>query len=304
MVASVEGVVVENLTVMYGGIVAVDSASFTAPPGAVTAVLGPNGAGKTSTIEVCEGYRRAQGGTVTVLGLDPVRDHRALTTVMGVMLQDGGIYPSARVGETIALYCDLHGSGIDPVALAATVGLGHRLTSSWRRLSGGERQRLSLALALAAKPRVAFLDEPTSGVDIDGRARIREIVRGLADGGTTVVLATHELDEAEHVADNIVVFSAGRVVASGPLADLRAGHHRVMFRSRPGLDVAAMSDRLGAGVSAGDDGWYVIAAPHDAHLVAAAGTWLAERGEPLHELRAGEESLAELYRRVTDGAQQ
>jgi len=304
---SVEGVVVEDLTVRYGDIVAVDAASFAAPAGAVTVVLGPNGAGKTSTIEVCEGFRRRSSGRVSVLGHDPATEHRALTRRMGVMLQDGGVYPSARVGETVAHFCALHARGVDPVALVQQVGLAHRERSTWRRLSGGERQRLSLALALAARPDVAFLDEPTAGVDVDGRAVIRGIVRSLADAGAAVVLATHELDEAEHVADNVVVFSAGRVVATGTLAELRAGRARVAFRSRPGLDTSTLAAALGKAVSRrdtagpGDSVWYEVPSTDEASLVASIGGWLAERGEPLLEMRAGEESLAELYRRVTGG---
>lgn len=307
MSGSVEGVIVEDLTVHYDDIVAVDAASFAAPAGAVTVVLGPNGAGKTSTIEVCEGFRRRSSGRVSVLGHDPATDHRALTRRMGVMLQDGGVYPSARVGETVAHFCALHARGVDPVALVQQVGLAHRERSTWRRLSGGERQRLSLALALAARPDVAFLDEPTSGVDVDGRAVIRGIVRSLADAGAAVVLATHELDEAEHVADNVVVFSAGRVVATGTLAELRAGRARVTFRSRPGLDTSALAAALGKAVNRrdtagpGDSVWYEVPSTDEASLVASIGGWLAERGEPLLEMRAGEESLAELYRRVTGG---
>ena len=308
MAESGDGVVVENLTVVYGDVVAVDGASFSAPAGAVTVVLGPNGAGKTSTIEVCEGFRVRSSGTVSVLGLDPATRHRELTRRMGVMLQDGGVYPSARVAETVSHYCTLHGRGADPTAIIEMVGLTHRARGAWRRLSGGERQRMSLALALAARPDVAFLDEPTSGVDIDGRVAVRRIVRSLADGGATVVLATHELDEAEQMADNVVVFAAGRVVATGPLESLRAGHQRVSFRTRAGLDADGLGRAIGATVRAreatvGADGtcWYDVPSADEARLVAAVGGWLAEHGLPLIEMRAGQESLAELYRRVTAG---
>ena len=171
---------VEHLTVRHGDLVAVDGVSFTAEAGQVTAVLGPNGAGKTSTIEVCEGYRRASAGTVRVLGLDPATQQRQLSERMGVMLQEGGVYPSAAVLETVRHYAALYGNGADAAALVDAVGLTERSKATWRRLSGGEKQRLSLALALAAKPDVAFLDEPTSGVDINGRDAIRGIVRDLA----------------------------------------------------------------------------------------------------------------------------
>jgi len=203
---------VENLVVRYGQITAVDHASFAAPAGKVTVILGPNGAGKTSTIEVCEGFRRAASGHVSVLGLDPMAGHRELTERMGVMLQGGGVYPSARVRDVVSHFCALHDRGMDAGVLIERVGLSHRAGAVWRRLSGGEQQRVSLALALAARPDVAFLDEPTSGVDAEGRDAIRGIIRQLTDDGCTVVLASHELAEAERVADNVVLFRAGQVM--------------------------------------------------------------------------------------------
>ena len=185
-------VLVENLTVRYGDLVAVDNVSFEAPTGSVTVILGPNGAGKTSTIEVCEGFRTGQGH-VRVLGLDPVKQHRELTNRMGVMLQGGGVYSTARVKDVIKHFCALHGKGANATELIQLVGLTARSKSTWRRLSGGEQQRLSLALALAAKPEVIFLDEPTSGVDIDWRDVIRDIILGLSQEGTTVLLASHDM---------------------------------------------------------------------------------------------------------------
>jgi ABC-2 type transport system ATP-binding protein len=164
---------------------------------------------------------------------------------MGVMLQEGGVSLGARVGDVARLYCDLYGKGVEPTALLQSVGLTDRITSAYRRLSGGEKQRLSLALALAAQPDVAFLDEPTSGVDITGRQMIRGVVRQLADRGCAVVLATHELDEAERVADHVVIFDHGRVIADGALDDLRKGHDEIRFRSADQLDYAALAAELG-----------------------------------------------------------
>ena len=174
---------VERLAVHHGNVVAVDGISFTAAAGQVTTVLGPNGAGKTSTIEVCEGYRRPTAGTVRVLGFEPATQQRQLSKRMGVMLQEGGIYPSSKVLETVRHYAALYGNGADAGALVDAVGLTTKSNATWRRLSGGEKQRVSLALALAAKPEVAFLDEPTSGIDINGRDAIRGIIRDLASNG-------------------------------------------------------------------------------------------------------------------------
>jgi len=235
-VEPVNGVLVENLVVRYGDVTAVDHASFAAPVGKVSVILGPNGAGKTSTIEVCEGFRRAASGHVSVLGLDPVAGHRELTERMGVMLQGGGVYPSARVRDVVAHFCALHDRGMDAGVLIERVGLSHRAGAVWRRLSGGEQQRVSLALALAARPDVAFLDEPTSGVDAEGRDAIRGIIRQLTADGCTVVLASHELAEAERIADDVVLFRAarGRTLrgrCSGHTAP-RVAPHRVAGRER------------------------------------------------------------------------
>lgn len=296
MSAAVE---VAGLTVRYGDLVAVNDVSFNAAAGEVTAVLGPNGAGKTSTIEVCEGYRSATSGTVTVLGLDPRTQQRALGERIGVMLQEGGVYPSGRVLDTVRHYCALYGKGADAVALVDSVGLSSRAKATWRRLSGGEKQRLSLALALAAKPEVAFLDEPTAGVDVNGRDTIRAIVRSLADGGCAVVLATHELDEAEKLADRAVIFDGGAVIADGTLAELRAGHDEIRFRSDPHLDLGALATALDMVASRVGADEYVIDAPPHPRLMAQLATWLAEHGHPLGEVRAGAQRLEDVFRRLT-----
>ena len=293
-------VVVEDLVVRYGDLVAVDGVSLTAAAGEVTAVLGPNGAGKTSTIEVCEGFRRATNGTVRVLGHDPAREQRVLSERMGVMLQEGGVYPSARPAEMIELYCGLYGRGVDPRALLDRVGLADRATATWRRLSGGEKQRLSLALALAARPEVAFLDEPTSGVDVNGRSTIREIVRELAAGGCAVVLATHELDEAERLADRVVVFDRGRVIADGTLDEIRGGTRRTRVRTATPIDPVALGSALGQEVRSIGGTEYEIAAA-DARTTAAVSTWLADRGIEVVDMRSGAASLEDVFRRLTGG---
>ena len=294
-------VIVENLTVRYGDVTAVDDVSFTAPTGEVTVILGPNGAGKTSTIEVCEGFRRATGGTVSVLGLDPVRQHRELTGRMGVMLQGGGVYPSARVKDVIALFCALHGGRADATELIEAVGLGKVAGSTWRRLSGGEQQRVSLALALAAVPDVLFLDEPTSGVDVDGRDAIRSIVAACAAEGTTIVLASHDMAEAERVASHVVMFQDGRIVADGRLADLVHTRKRLRFTTSPDMDALALSQHIGAIVTHRGDGVFEVTAESSPRLVSHVTQWLGERQLPLLNLDLGQESLEDVYRRMTGG---
>lgn len=287
---------VDNLVVRYGALVAVDGVSFSAEAGRVTAVLGPNGAGKTSTIEVCEGFRSAAEGSVQVLGLDPARDQRRLAERMGVMLQEGGVYPSARVADVVQLFCALHDNKEQPGALLEMVSLGSRARSTWRRLSGGERQRLSLALALAARPDVAFLDEPTSGVDVNGRVDIRNIISGLAERGCCVVLATHELDEAERVADHVVVFDRGRVVADGSLDGLRGSTRRIRFRLPVGADAPDFASLAVPVVREGE--WFEIA-DSSAAMVARLTALLESAGTEAVDLRVGQASLEDVFRRLT-----
>ena len=289
---------VERLAVHHGDVVAVDGISFTAAAGHVTTVLGPNGAGKTSTIEVCEGYRRPTAGSVRVLGFEPATQQRQLSKRMGVMLQEGGIYPSSKVLETVRHYAALYGNGADAAALVDAVGLTAKSNATWRRLSGGEKQRVSLALALAAKPDVAFLDEPTSGIDINGRDAIRRIIRDLASNGCAVVLATHELDEAERLADRMVIIDHGTLIADATLAELRKGHDEIRFRTDPELDLRALAAATGIVASKVGNDEYVIDAPPQPRLMAQLGDWLAEAGHPLHDLRAGGQRLEDVFRRL------
>ena len=295
-------VVVENLSVSYGDLVAVDNVSFEAPSGGVTVILGPNGAGKTSTIEVCEGFRTAKSGSVRVLGLDPASDHRALTERMGVMLQGGGVYPSARVRDVVSHFCALHNKGVNATQLVERVGLSNRSTGTWRKLSGGEQQRLSLALALAADPDVIFLDEPTSGVDIDGRDIIADIIRDLAARGTTVVLASHDMAEAEKVATHAVLFNSGKVIASGEILTLLTSRKHLRFTSSVGLVPAELAVSINSPVVAIGDGVYEVASEPTPQLMTRISQWLADNSHPLLGVDMGTESLEDTYRRLTRGA--
>ena len=293
----------ENLTVRYGDITAVHDVSFVAPTAGVTVILGPNGAGKTSTIEVCEGFRVPTSGSVSVLGLNPGREHHLLTHRMGVMLQGGGVYPSARVKDVVAHFCALYGKKVNATDLIEQVGLTSRAKSTWRRLSGGEQQRLSLALALAAQPEILFLDEPTSGVDIDGRDTIRTIIHEAAQHGTTVVLASHDMAEAQRVATHVVLFQHGKVIANAPLAEITQSRKRLRFTSTDTLDTLALSQAIGSLVSHQGGGVYEITAESSARLVGRITQWLSDQQLPLLGIDLGEESLEDAYRRLTGGTQ-
>jgi ABC-2 type transport system ATP-binding protein len=297
-------VVVDDLTIRYGERIAVDALSFTATAGEVLAVLGRNGAGKTSTIECLEGYRRPTGGRVRVLGLDPIGDHTHLVPQLGVMLQEGGVATAIRPTEVLALYAAYYDDPLDPVQLLARVGLEDVGSTPWRRLSGGERQRLSLALAVVGRPRVAFLDEPTAGVDVHGRQVIRDLVRELRDDGVCVVVTTHELDEAERMADRVVVIDHGRLLAAGTLAELTAAEAaEVRFTAAPGLAITDLAHRLGATVEqvgpATGGTRYRVVAEGTPQLVSALTAWLAEQDRPLLDLQTGGPGLEELFLRLT-----
>lgn len=291
---------VNELVVRYGSSAAVDGASFGADHGQVVALLGPNGAGKTSTVETLEGYRRPAGGRVRVLGRDPIAEARSLAPRVGVMLQSGGVYPGMGAREVLGLFASYYDEAepVDP--LLERVGLAGSATTPWRRLSGGEQQRLSLALALVGRPDVVFLDEPTSGIDPSGRIVVREVIRSLRDVGACVVVTTHELEEAERLADRVVILDRGRVVADGTIDELRGGGGaEVRFAAPPGLDVEALARRVGAAVVEDQPGRYRVAGAGTPALVAAVTAWLAEHDLPIDDLHAGRETLEDVFLRLT-----
>jgi ABC-2 type transport system ATP-binding protein len=297
---------VDRLDMRYGDVVAVQGLSFVAGAGAVTCVLGRNGAGKTSTIEALEGLRRPDGGRLSVLGFDPQRDHAALVLRVGVMLQEVGLPPSVRVGEIARCTADLYPASVDVAELLERLDLTRLERRTVRQLSGGEQRRLALALALVGRPQVAFLDEPTAGVDADGREVIREIIGELRDDGVAVLLTTHDLTEAERVADQFVVIDGGRLRAEGSLDELRSrggGEPEIRFRAPSGLDTAGLAEHLGgwhhAPVTEISWGEYRVAAQPVPGLIAALTSWLDYYGLPLADLRTGHQTLEDLFLELT-----
>lgn len=196
----------------YGATQAVDGVSFEIQRGEVFALLGPNGAGKTTTVEMLEGYRRPDSGSARVLGEDPWKCTR-LKARMGVMLQEGGVYPTMRPLETLALFANFYPGPHSPRSLLEQVGLTDSADTPYRRLSGGQKQRLSLALALLPQPEIAFLDEPTAGMDPQARRDTWGIIERLRDEGVTILLTTHYLEEAERLADRVGIMASGRILA-------------------------------------------------------------------------------------------
>jgi ABC-2 type transport system ATP-binding protein len=295
-----------QLVVRYGTKTAVDGLSLEAERGRVLALLGPNGAGKTSTVETLEGYRSPAGGSVKVLGLDPRSEHRALAPRMGVMLQKGGIYPVMGARRALGLFARYYEDPEDPDALLDLVGLRGAAGTPWRRLSGGEQQRLSLALALVGRPEVVFLDEPTAGVDPEGRLAIREVIGELRSRGVCVVLTTHELPEAERLADDVVIVVRGRAVARGTVAELAAAGSgpAIRFGAPAGVDTASLALAVGVAPSEITEerpGRYAVGGAASAGRVAAVAAWLDANDLPLADLTTGGGSLEEAYLEAMKG---
>ncbi len=301
-----------EVVIRYGKTLAVDRLSFVARAGQVVALLGPNGAGKTSTVEALEGYRPIESGSARVLGLDPVADHGALVARIGVMLQKGGVYPMLGPAQVLHLFARYYDDAEDPDRLLDLVGLSAVRRTPWRRLSGGEQQRLALALALVGKPQVVFLDEPTAGVDPEGRLVVRDIIAAQREKGICVILTTHELAEAERLADHVVIIDHGRILAEGSPAELASGtaDGSIRFSTRPGIDTVGLAADLvervdggsaGATVTEERPGAYRLLAPAGVSspaVVAALASWLAERDLSLGDLRTGQ-SLEEAYLSIT-----
>ncbi len=300
---SESAVEVVDLVKRYGATLAVDGLTAAFRSGEVTAVLGPNGAGKTTTVEICEGFRRADAGQVRVLGKDPVRDARELRPRVGVMLQSGGVYPGVRAAEMVRHVASLHAHPLDPAGLLDRLGLSAVASTPYRRLSGGQQQRVSLALAVVGRPELVFLDEPTAGLDPQARRGTWELVSDLRRDGVTVVLTTHFMDEAEHLADQVVVVDAGRVVAAGTPEQLMSGGAAgsVRFQAEPGLDVAALATALPAASSVTEvaPGRYQVDGAVDARFVADLTAWCAAQDVMPSGLTVERRSLEDVFLELT-----
>ena len=301
---------IRDLVVRYptpnGDVVAVDGLNLGIPAGTVCTLLGPNGAGKTSTVETLEGYRKPTTGTVRVLDRDPVSDAKALAPRIGVMLQRNGVYVTMTPREVMRLFASYYGTrALNADDMLQRVGLSDVAATPWRRLSGGEQQRLSLGLALIGRPDVAFLDEPTASVDPNARILVRDIIGQLRTNGVTVVLTTHDLDEAQRLSDHVVIIDHGKVLAEGTPTELMRGSGRggIRFRSPDRFDSNALALALGGSVTEGSEGEYLLDVDPSPVNVAALTTWLAQHNLGIEDLKAGTHSLEDVFLRLTATAQ-
>ena len=301
---------VAGLRKAYAGRTVLDGIDLAVRPGEIVALLGPNGVGKTTTVEIVEGYRDADAGTVRVLGIDPRRGGPALRARVGLMLQGGaGLEPRATPRDLLRLYAAFHDGGRRAGDLIEQVGLRAVAGTRVRRLSGGERQRLSLAIALAGDPEVLVLDEPTAGMDPEARRDTRDLVAALRDEGRTILLTTHDLGDVERLADRVAILAGGRIVVDDtPDAIVRGGSVAVRFRLHAppapasvealGRRIAALSpeSRLRA---ATDLDYEIAPGAASADVVAEIASWAAREGMLIVELRAGAASLEERYLELT-----
>jgi ABC-2 type transport system ATP-binding protein len=292
---AVDAIEVHELTKSYDGLTVVDHLSLMISPGEVFALLGPNGAGKTTTVEILEGHRRPDGGIVSVLGHDPQRRERALRERIGVVLQEAGFDDEFTVRELMRYFHALFARPLDVDDVLEEVGLSRKRAAKVRTLSGGQRRRLDLALGLVGDPEVLFLDEPTVGFDPAARRQAWSLIEQLKARGTTVLLTTHYLDEAERLADRVGVLVAGRLVALGTPSELAAGREgaTVSFRLPPGLGIEQLPD-LGVEIDPDGAGWR-LATQHPSTIVHELTGWAMDAGFELPALEVRRPTLEDAY---------
>jgi ABC-2 type transport system ATP-binding protein len=294
---------VRGLVRSFGTIRAVDGLDLRLPLATVLALLGPNGAGKTTTVEVCEGFLRPDAGTVHVLGLDPIADSAALRPRVGVMAQGGGAYPGVRAAEMLNLVAACAAAPLDVGWLLDVFGLSTVSRVPYKRLSGGQRQRLALACALVGRPELVFLDEPTAGMDPQARRLVWDIISQLRADGVSVLFTTHLMEEAEALADQVVIMDHGRVVAHGSPAELTSGgtERQLRFGAQRGLDLGSLRAALPEECRASEPspGRYLIEGLIDPQVMATVTAWCAQRGVFAEDLRVCKRSLEDVFLELT-----
>jgi ABC-2 type transport system ATP-binding protein len=290
---------VDDLQKAYGEVEAVRGVSFAVEPGEVFCLLGPNGAGKTTTTEVLEGFRLRTGGDVRVLGHDPARRERSLRERIGIVPQSGGLPSTLTVGEVLEMYARPYRRPRPVDDVVALVELGAARDTRVQALSGGQRRRLELGLGLVGDPDLLFLDEPTTGFDPHARRQAWDVIRSLCEGGKTVLLTTHFMDEAQALADRVAVMKGGRIVAVGPPAELGGRSTRpVEIRFRAPADVA-LPDLAGATVTRKPDGEILVVAGHGVATTHLLTGWALEQRLELPGFSVSRPTLEDVYLELT-----
>jgi ABC-2 type transport system ATP-binding protein len=301
-VAVVDAIEVHELHKHYGVTRAVDGLSFRVAPGEVFALLGPNGAGKTTTVEILEGHRRRTSGQVEVLGFDPQTGGREYRERIGIVLQEAGVDEDFSPRELVSLYRGMYPRRLPADEVIDLVGLADKADAKVKTLSGGQRRRLDLALGLVGDPELLFLDEPTTGFDPSARRKAWELVENLRALGKTVLLTTHYMDEAEHLADRVGVVVAGRLVALGTPAELGQARASatITFRLPGDVAVAEVPD-LGAVLRPQGGDWQLRTAEPMVVLERLIG-WSHSRNIALTGLTVERPSLEDVYLELIEAA--
>ena len=299
--ASDLAITVRGLRKSYGAIEAVRGLDLEIARGEVYALLGPNGAGKTTAVEILEGHRERDGGEVSVLGHDPARRDRALRERIGIVLQTTGVEPYLKVAEAIEQYRGYYPHPRPLDEIIETVGLSEQRGQRVRRLSGGQQRRLDVAIALAGDPELLFLDEPTTGFDPAARRQAWDMVRNLRSSGATVLLTTHYMDEAEHLADRVGVIVSGAIVAEGSPAELMALSAAATLAFRLPAGHEAVLDGIEGARGDGQGGYEVRADAPTELLHELTGRAIAA-GIELADLRVERATLEDVYLDLTSGA--
>jgi ABC-2 type transport system ATP-binding protein len=291
---------VRGLTKRYGGLEALGGIDLEIRRGEIFGLLGPNGAGKTTTVEILEGYRDRDAGTVSVLGFDPATQRPEIQLRTGIVLQATGVEPYLSVRETLAMYATFYPRPRPVDEVLDLVGIGEKRDERVNRLSGGQQRRLNMAMALIGDPELLFLDEPTTGFDPSARHEAWAVVKDLASLGATVVLTTHYMDEVQFLADRVAVIVRGHIVAEGPPSALGLDHAvrtRIRYRPPSGVEVP---DRLRG--EAAPDGFVVIEDDEPVRRLHELTGWALEAGVDLADLEVSRPSLEEVYLQLTDGS--
>ncbi len=298
-------VTVEGLRKTYGTNEVVKGIDFEVESGECFGLLGTNGAGKTTTVEILEGYRKRNAGTVSVLGIDPARPNRSWRERIGIVLQEVELDPNLTVGETVSQFAGFYA---DPRPVAETielVGLAEKRRTRIAGLSGGQKRRVDVALGLIGDPELIFLDEPTTGFDPAARREAWSMIEGLKELGKTVLLTTHYMDEAEHLADRLLILRAGEVVAAGTAEELVRDLQQeavVSFRIPEGVDAAEIGSAAGIALSVSGEIASISSNLPQRELYRLI-RWAEERGVELGELAVKRPTLEEVFLQVTkDGS--
>jgi ABC-2 type transport system ATP-binding protein len=293
---------VVNLTKHYGPVQALRGVSFEVEEGEVFGLLGPNGAGKTSTVEILEGLRPADGGIVSVCGLDPQSSGSDFKQEIGAVLQATALPDKLRVGEAISMFASFYKRRRDPAALLKRFGLEDKRNTFYSQLSGGQKQRLALAMSLVNEPRVLFLDEPTAGLDPQVRREIYTIIEELKKERKTILLTTHYIEEAEKLCDRVAIVDQGRVVTQGTPRELKqrsAGTTRIELRlARPESD-AALKQLEGVADCHASDGVYVVHSTRVPQTIVSLVHYLEAHGNELSSLDIAAPSLEDVFLELT-----